>query len=190
RDTRTTASITSRQRRARSSSCSMMSRRRLRFCDLSRNSIAAQRTRRKRMRLIRWMMIGTLIRAEPARRNPGLRNSNIGTRLRGRFQGHAVVQELAQDGVEAIAGAHHRVVDPLTGAAAPDLDQVLLQRLQVAVAQGTGVAEQVRQLLHPLEAGGAREGERQLVVIEDVEDEDVVAAVPQHFQAAEERLAI
>ena len=44
----------------------MMSLRRLRFCDLSRNSIAAQRTRLKRMRLIRWMMIGELMSSAPA----------------------------------------------------------------------------------------------------------------------------
>ena len=42
-----------------SSNCSMMSRRRLRFCDLIRNSMAAQREARlKGMRLIRWMAIG------------------------------------------------------------------------------------------------------------------------------------
>ena len=61
-------SSTRKQRRARSRSCSMMSRRRLRFCDLSKNSIAAQRTRLKRIRLIRWMMIGRLTRAAPATR--------------------------------------------------------------------------------------------------------------------------
>ena len=63
---RNPASTTSRQRRASRMSCSMISRRRLRFCDLSRNSIAAQRTRRKRIRLIRWMMIGALTSAAPA----------------------------------------------------------------------------------------------------------------------------
>ena len=46
----------------------MISRRRLRFCDLSRNSIAAQRRRLKRMRLIRWMMMGALMSAPAAAR--------------------------------------------------------------------------------------------------------------------------
>ena len=41
----------------------MMSLRRLRFCDLSKNSIAAQRTRLKRMRLMRWIRIGALTSA-------------------------------------------------------------------------------------------------------------------------------
>ena len=48
----------------------MMRRRRLRFCDLSRNSMAAQRTRLKRMRLIKWMMIGRLIKAASDRKAP------------------------------------------------------------------------------------------------------------------------
>ena len=75
RATRKPARATRRQRRASRISCSMMSRRRLRFCDLSRNSIAAQRMRLKRMRLIRWMMIGALTRAAPAIMYAGLRNS-------------------------------------------------------------------------------------------------------------------
>src|SRR5438270_11618539 len=94
-------------------SCSMMRRRRLRFCDLSRNSIAAQRMRRKRMRLIRWMMIGELTSAPPTTMLAGLRkNSNMGAGLRG-FQGQAVVQELRQHGVEVVAGADQGVVDAL-----------------------------------------------------------------------------
>ena len=55
----------------------MMSRRRLRFCDLSRNSIAAQRTRLKRMRLMRWMMIGELTSSPPAAMYQGCRNSSM-----------------------------------------------------------------------------------------------------------------
>src|SRR5262249_9628652 len=73
-DTKRTAMTMSRQRKSRSRSCSMMSRRRLRFCDLRRNSIAAQRMRLKRMRLIRWMMIGELTRAPPATTYAGLVN--------------------------------------------------------------------------------------------------------------------
>ena len=79
---------------------------------------------------------------------------------------------------------------PSRRAAAAHLDQVLLQRFQVAVAQRPRVAQQVRQLLHALEARRAGEREGQLVVVQDVEDEDVVPAVPQHLQAAEERLAV
>jgi hypothetical protein len=92
--------------------------------------------------------------------------------------------------VEVVAGAHQGIVDAQPGAAAAHLDQVLLQRLDVAVAQGARVAHQLRQLLHPLEAGGAGEGEGQLVVVEQVEDEDVVPAVAKHLQAAEQRPAV
>ncbi len=53
----------------------MMSLRRLRFCDLSKNSIAAQRMRLKRMRLMRWIRIGALTSAPPAAMNHGFANS-------------------------------------------------------------------------------------------------------------------
>src|SRR4051794_39344060 len=54
----------------------------MRFWALSRNSIAAHLTRRYRIRLIRWMMIGTLTRAAPARNVHGLRNcDSIGANL-------------------------------------------------------------------------------------------------------------
>src|SRR5207248_6309249 len=132
--------------------------------DLSRNSMAAHRTRLKRMRLIRWMMIGELMRAAPMTMLRGLANSSsMRTALAGVASRHAVVQELAQDGVEGVAGPHQRVVDPLLGAAAADFDQVLFQRLQVAVAQGPRVAQEVGELLHALEPRRAGEGEIHLV---------------------------
>ncbi len=77
RATRKPASSTSRQRRARRMSCSMMRRRRLRFWDLRRNSIAAQRMRLKRMRLIRWIRMGELTRIPPATMYQGCRNISI-----------------------------------------------------------------------------------------------------------------
>ncbi len=79
---------------------------------------------------------------------------------------------------------------PDPGAAAAHLDQVLLERFEVAVAQRARVAQQVRQLFHALEARRAGERERQFVVVQDVEDEDVVPAVPEHLQALEQRLAV
>src|SRR2546421_583555 len=118
-------------------SCSMMSRRRVRFWALSRNSIAAQRMRLKRMRLIRWMMIGTL-----------------------------------------------------ASAAAPHLGQVFLDDLDVAVAQGARITGDDVRAFQVLEARRAGERECQFVVVHDVEDEDVVMAVPQHLHAAKEWLAI
>src|SRR4051794_34868429 len=182
---------TSKIRRSNRINCSMMSRRRLRFGDFSKNSIAAQRTRRKRMRLIRWMMMGELTRAPPIAMLRGLANSsNMGTASAGGSQGHAVVEELGEDGVEGIAGADQGVVDPLAGTTAADLDHEFLECLQVAVAEGAGVAEHVGQLLHSLEPRGAGEREVQLVVVHDVEDQHVVLAVGQHFQAAEQRLAV
>ena len=48
----------------------------------------------------------------------------------------------------------------------------------------------MRQLFHALEARRAGEREGHLVVVQDVEDEDVVPAVAEHLQAAEERLAV
>ena len=97
---------------------------------------------------------------------------------------------MRQHRVEVVAGADQVVVDAQPRAAAPHLDQVFFQRFQVAVAQGARIAQQLRQLLHALEARGAGEREGQLVVVQDVEDEDVVPALAQHFQAAEQRLAV
>src|SRR5689334_19360185 len=136
------------------------------------------------MRLIRWMITGALTAAPPIAMDAGMRkNANMprrlgcGSRFRpsnsrvpsrerlavaadlGRPDGVAVVQELGQHRVQVLAGANQGVVDAQPGAAAADLDQVLLQRLDVAVAQGPRVAHQVRQLLHALEARGAGEGE-------------------------------
>src|SRR5262249_55396951 len=75
--------------------------------------------------------------------------ASLGGRLEGRL---AVVQELRQHGVEVLGRVDQGVVDALPGAAAADLDQVLLQGLDVAVAQGARVTEQVDELLHALEA--------------------------------------
>src|SRR5438105_7447383 len=131
--------------------CSMINRRRLRFCDLSKNSIAAQRTRLKRIRLIRWIMMGELISAPPIAMLSGLANSsNMGAPPARGAQGHAVVQELGEDGVQAIPRADQGVVDALTGTAPANFHQVLLQRLQVAVAESAGVAKHVGKLLHSL----------------------------------------
>ena len=52
-----------------------MSLRFIRFWALRRNSIAAHLTRRNRIRLIRWMRIGTLTRPAPAAIVHGLTNS-------------------------------------------------------------------------------------------------------------------
>ena len=57
-------------------SCSMMSLRRIRFCALSRNSIAAHRTRRNRIRLMRWMMIGALTRSAAGGHVNGFRKND------------------------------------------------------------------------------------------------------------------
>src|SRR5262249_41060538 len=155
-----------RHRSAKRSSCSMISRRRLRFCDLSRNSMAAQRTRLKRMRLMRWMMIGRLSRALPARRYPGFKNdSNMHARLGRDFQSRAMMQELSQDSVQGVIGLHERVVDSLPRATAADLNQVFLQSFEIAVAQRPRIAKQLRQLFHPLETRRAGKGKAHLVFI-------------------------
>src|SRR6266446_4344843 len=58
---------------------------------------------------------------------------------------HAVVQELRQHRVEVLAGVDEHVVDALAGTAAAHLDQVFFQGLDVAVAQGARVAQEVVQ---------------------------------------------
>src|SRR2546423_1497619 len=109
---------TSRMRKSSRINCSMMSRRRVRFCDFSKKSIAAQRTRLKRMRLMRWMMMGELMSAPPIAMLRGLANSsNMGTALAGGSHGHAVMQELGENGVKVVAGADQGVVNPLARAA-------------------------------------------------------------------------
>jgi len=57
----------SRMRRIRSSNCSTIIFRFIFFCAFSRNSIAAQRIRLNRIRLIRWMTIGADTSRPPAR---------------------------------------------------------------------------------------------------------------------------
>src|SRR5579864_1306822 len=164
RATRKAASSTRRMRNSSRMSCSIMSRRRLRFWDLSRNSIAAQRRRLKRMRLMRWMRMGELTRAPPATMYHGCKKNSIGRRPQrsngagvrplapgftvsthgtagplGVADVHAVMQELGQDRIEIIPGADQPIVDPQPRAAAADLDQVFLQRFEIAVAQGTRI---------------------------------------------------
>src|SRR5262245_36954923 len=139
------------------------------------------------MRLIRWMMIGELTSSAPAAIAQGLRNQSAirtfgsvypppplrGSREENRSRRRpgaaadaalqAVVQELRQDRLQRLAGSHQQVIDAAAAATAAHLVEVFAQRLQVAVAQRPRVAEQVRQLLHPLEPGHAGEGERHLV---------------------------
>src|SRR5262245_51846627 len=124
--------------------CSIIRLRRLRFCDLSRNSIAAHGTRRKRMRLMRWIMIGELTSAAPAIIVYGLRNAlNIENPSRSTVHdgvtaalhgGEAEVEELGQGRIQIVAGSHKGVIDAPTRAAAPNFHEVLLQRLHIPVA--------------------------------------------------------
>jgi len=100
------------------------------------------------------------------------------------------VQELGEDGVEVVVGPDELVVQPQPGATSANLDEVFLQRFHVAVAQRLGIAEQVGQLLHALEASRPREWERHLVLIQDVEDQDVVLPLAQQFQPLDQWLAI
>src|SRR5439155_4993950 len=137
------------------------------------------------------MMIGELMRAPPMTMFVGFKNSSyMNAGLHRGLERHTVMQKLRQHGVEIIAGPDQGIVNGAADAAAADLDQVFLQRLQVAIAQGTGIAEQVRQFFHAFKPRAAGKGEDQLVVVEHVEDEHVMAAVAEHFQAAKERYAV
>src|SRR5439155_10162670 len=98
--------------------------------------------------------------------------------------------ELGQCGVNIVSRPHQRIIDSLTGAAAPDFSKVLSQCIQIAVAQGTRIAQELGKLLHPLKACAPREREIQLILVEDVEYQEIVSAVPKHLQTAEERLAL
>src|SRR5216684_2627334 len=109
------------------------------------------------------MMIGELMSTPPMTIFAGFKKSSNMRRCLDRgLDGHAMVQELGEHGVEVIAGSDQRVIDASADAAAADFDQVFLERLQIAVAERARVAEQVRQLLHALEARAARKWERQL----------------------------
>src|SRR5437899_12013337 len=110
------------------------------------------------------MMIGELMRAPPMTMFAGFRKSSY--MKAGLYRGlecHAVVQKLRQHGVEIIAGSDQGIVNGAADAVAADLDQVFLQRLQVAIAQGTGIAEQMRQFFHAFKPCAAGTGEDQLV---------------------------
>ena len=83
------------------------------------------------------------------------------------------------------------VVDADPRAAAADLDEVLFQRLEVAVAQRLRVAQQVAAVPPaPRTSSCPPNGKSQFVVVEDVEDHHVVPPVPEHLQPLEERLAV
>ena len=85
---------------------------------------------------------------------------------------------------------HQVVVDADAGAAAAHLDQIFFQRFEVAVAQARGSHTRCGISSMPSKRVVPGEGEGHFVLVEDVEDEDVVAALAEHFQAAEQRFAV
>ena len=101
-----------------------------------------------------------------------------------------MMQELGEDSIQVFARVHQLIVNSFSGATAADLDQVLLESLQVAVAEGAGIAQNLGELLHPLEPSGAGERKGQLFLIQNMEDENIVPAVTEHFQSAKERLTV
>src|SRR5581483_4887275 len=101
-----------------------------------------------------------------------------------------MVQELGKNGVQVVPGLDQGIIDSLSGAAPAHFHEVLFQRFQVALAQRARITNELWQLLHSFEARGAGKGERYLVIIEYMEDENVVPAMMQHFQTTEQLLAV
>src|SRR6185295_6930533 len=91
-------------------------------------------------------------------------------------------RELASDGktarevfrelhVEVLVGGDPDVVDHLLHAAAAHLLAELVDLLEVRLAERPGIDEQLRVLLQPFEERHPLERERELELVEDVEDD-------------------
>src|SRR5688572_27807325 len=141
------------RRRMRFSSCM---RRRVFFRAARRNSIAAQRIRRNFWRWRRWMMTGM----SPPRANhrkAGLKNPMLAQMAPDRQAAGHVFRELD---VQRLVGRDPDVVDRLLHAALAEGVAELLDLLQVRLAEGAGVDEELGVVLEALEEGHALEGDR------------------------------
>ena len=98
----------------------------------------------------------------------------------------AVAQERGQGGIQRLAGPQQGVIDIVPRATATDFLQVGLHGLEVALAQGAGIATHDVGHLQPLEPRRPREGKVQFVVVQEVENHHVVPPAAEQFQPAEQ----
>src|SRR5437773_12492893 len=77
--------------------------------------------------------------------------------------------------VKADAGVHRHIIDVSLGAFGPIKIAKLFNRLQVVAAHSSGVHDQPLVILHVFKLDGAVKRKMNLGLVEDVEDDDLVA---------------
>src|SRR5271166_383385 len=181
-----TMSKISRVRTARSSHCSMRTRRWFLRIAAIRNCIAAHGISRNLRRLSRWMTIGIEAAASPAS-SPGLANSsahksggNDGKNMRlvsrsgspGQSHGARLArgQVARERALEALIGAQGNIVDV-------DHPAARLQLVKKGAPQRVRLGEDLGQTLQAPKQRGFPERELNLRRVEHVEDDDLVPAV-------------
>src|SRR5271157_100067 len=187
-----TMSRMSRVRTARSSHCSMRTRRWFLRIAAIRNCIAAHGVSRNLRRLSRWMTIGIEAAASPAS-SPGLANSSAhksggdGKNIRlvsrsgspGQLHGarRSRGQVARQRALEALIGAQGNIVDVDHPAALLQLVKKGAELRQIGAPQRVRLGEDRWQTLQAPKQRGFPERELDLRRVEHVEDDDLVPAV-------------
>src|SRR6185312_8674177 len=162
------------QRRRSSSRWRSFCRRTERYGMRCRNISDGNGTTTRRSRWMRWMTTGTAIATRPAR--------NAGARKFMRRPSSHAQQPLArrevgeQRAVERLRGVEQRVVGARFADAFGERRGMFTYDLAVLVAQILGDDGHLLARLQIDEVAGVREGEVDLVRVEQVEDDDVVAA--------------
>src|SRR5438128_5748910 len=177
---RASASATPAIKRQRSaSSRSWRSRRRRAFCrcERSTNSMAPNSSGRGLRRLKRCTRMGTASAKRPHRYAGCAKTSRptLGAPL-------AAGEQLEQDAVRRAIGRHLHVLHVGAGQLLLDVLEKAAQLAQVALADLPRLRLDLPLVLHAEEAGRVVEGKLQLLAVEQVEQEDVVAPAAQHLQ--------
>src|SRR4051812_17942575 len=157
------------------------------FCSARRrNSIAAQRIRLNFWRCRRWMMTGiappSANQSRAGLKNPMLRQLGPDREPAGEVLGELDVQVLVRRDPD--------VDDHLPDAALAHVLAELIDLGEVGLAEGAGVDELLGIVFEALEEGHALEGEGQLVLVEDVEDDHVVALVAEVLEALQDDVGL
>ena len=92
------------------------------------------------------------------------------------------MEERREGRVERFAGADAGVVDAIPRASPPHFLEKPFEGLQIAVAESPWIAIQEVGRFEVVEADGTGEIEIQFVVVEDVDRDDIMPALPQEFQ--------
>ncbi len=98
-------------------------------------------------------------------------------------------QDVCKGSVEIFGGANELVVDVTSGAAAANGIEEMIDSAEVAGAEGGGVAGEFSGIFESLEAERTGIAEFEFFVVEDLQDEDVMAALSERLQAAKEIVA-